>query len=79
MIRNVFININFECQLDKDANFFILKCVKVYDTFDRDSRVAQLVEQVAVNHLVAGSSPAAGVSVMKQIINSSHKPPDSCN
>lgn len=28
----------------------------------KHSRVAQLVEQVAVNHRVAGSSPASGAS-----------------
>ena len=32
-----------------------------------NSSVAQLVERVAVNHLVAGSSPARGASISNQV------------
>ena len=31
-----------------------------------DSALAQLVEQMTVNHWVAGSSPAGGANVLKQ-------------
>jgi hypothetical protein len=38
------------------------------------SPVAQLVEQVAVNHLVAGSSPAWGASLYKGLFSSERRP-----
>ncbi len=49
--------------LDKGSNFFIFFSIRLCVCIHRirNSRVAQLVEQVAVNHLVAGSSPASGV------------------
>ena len=43
----------FEIPINTSAPFFVLPKL-------RDSKVAQLVEQVTVNHWVAGSSPALG-------------------
>ena len=42
--------------------FFIFSIIFVKDLKHKWSPVAQLVEQVAVNHWVAGSSPARGAN-----------------
>gem|GEM_PF-6903940 len=55
--------------LNTAFKFFIFPYIFVKDLNHRWSPVAQLVEQVAVNHWVAGSSPARGAN---KIFLSSH-------